>query len=201
VRFIGPASEAEVVATFLRAEWQSDRWRPGLEALLSRDGVEPAVVADPNLEDAEGCAYRESLLDRHRGWVRREGLFLGLPVQIEWSRVALTPDEVLAIRYVDWDWWLAVSGGTREPLEAARRARAGLAPHVDVVWHHPVAARLRSADPPPELIAVARPNDVQLVLLEGHVRLTAYALYPEFLPDELETLLGTAERMDRWSNF
>jgi hypothetical protein len=57
------------------------------------------------------------------------------------------------------------------------------------------------ADPPRELIAVSRPNDTRLVLLEGHVRLTAYALYSEFLPDELELFLGTSEQIDRWSNF
>ena len=30
------------------------------------------------------------------------------------------------------------------------------------------------------------------VLLEGHVRMTAYALYPEYLPSELEVYLGTS---------
>jgi hypothetical protein len=201
VRIIQPVAEAEVVAAFLRAERESDRWRQQLEAILVRDGLDPSVVTDPALEDAAECAIRARLLDQHRGWLRREGLFLGLPTRIDWSRAALTRDEVLAIRYIDWDWWLAASGGTREPLEAARRARAGLAPSVDVMWHEPIAALLGSADPPPELIAVSRPNDTRLVLLEGHVRLTAYALYPDYLPDELELFLGTSEQIDRWSNF
>ena len=33
-----------------------------------------------------------------------------MPLEIDWSRAALTPDEVLAIRYINWDWWLVVSG-------------------------------------------------------------------------------------------
>jgi hypothetical protein len=201
MRFVQSEAEAEVVATFLRAEWASARWRPNLEALLSQGGREPSVVADPNLDDAGECAYREWLLDQHRGWLRREGLFGGLPRDIDWSRVALTRDEVLAIRYIKWDWWLEVSGGTREPTEAARRARNGLAPSVAVAWHEPIAARLQSAEPPPELIALSRPSDTHLVLLEGHVRLTAYALYPDYVPDELEVLLGTADEIDRWGNF
>jgi hypothetical protein len=59
---------------------------------------------------------------------------------------------------------------------------------------------IRSADPPPELIAVATPGG-PLVLIEGHARLTAYALYPEFLPDELEILLGTSEDVAQWSEY
>jgi hypothetical protein len=39
------------------------------------------------------------------------------------------------------------------------------------------------------------------VLLEGHVRLTAYALYPEYLPDELEVYLGISPEMSRWALF
>lgn len=67
--------------------------------------------------------------------------------------------------------------------------------------HEPIAARLRSNERQPELIAVAPPDRSRLVLLEGHARLTAYALFPDYLPDELEVFLGTAEDMHRWSEF
>jgi hypothetical protein len=72
---------------------------------------------------------------------------------------------------------------------------------VTVEEHEPIAARLRSVDPSPELIAVSRPDRSQLVVVEGHVRLTAYALYPQYLPDELEIFLGTAADMDSWTEF
>jgi hypothetical protein len=143
--------------------------------------------------------FREEILAGRRGW-RIGGLFDGLPDDLDWRRVALTPDEVLAIRYIDWDWWLWVSDGTRSPGETARRIHAGLIDGVDAESLRPIAARLASDDPPPELIAVARPED-PLVLLEGHVRLTSYALYPEFLPPRLEILLGLSERAHEWSEY
>jgi hypothetical protein len=201
MRIVRPASEAEVIAVFLRAELDSERWRDRLLELLRGDGAAVSVVATPNLHDERESAYRASLLDRHRGWLRREGLFHGFPNDVEWTRVALTPDEVVAIRYINWDWWLRVSGGTRRPLDTARRIRAGEVPGADLASDEAIAARLRSADPPPELIAVAMPGESQLVAVEGHVRLTAYALFPHYLPDELEILLGTAPAMDRWSLF
>ena len=201
VRVVRTASEGEVVAAFLRAELDSARWGERLLAFLRQDGVDPAVVSNPDLGDPQELAYREALLDRHRGWLRRDGLFDGLPEHVDWSRAALKPAEVLAIRYINWDWWLELSGGTRQPLDAAGRIRRNAIRDVTAEWHEPIAARLKSPEPQPELIAVALPNDPRLVMVEGHLRLTAYALYPEYLPDELEIFLGTAEQMDRWTEF
>jgi len=108
---------------------------------------------------------------------------------------------VLDIRYIDWDWWLRISAGTRLPRVAVKRIRAGEVPGADVRGEERIAARLGSADPPPELIALAPPDRSRLVVLEGHVRLTAYAVYPEYLARELEIYLGTAPDIDRWSEF
>jgi hypothetical protein len=63
-----------------------------------------------------------------------------------------------------------------------------------------IARRLQSDDPPPELIAVATPTG-PMVLVEGHVRLTSYALFPEYLPPQLEILLGISERISEWSEY
>jgi hypothetical protein len=51
------------------------------------------------------------------------------------------------------------------------------------------------------LIAVTTPTHEKLVLVEGHVRLTAYALFPERVPDELEILLGISDEMPKWCQF
>jgi hypothetical protein len=201
MRIIRAASEAEVVAAFLRGELDSPRWGDRLLELLREDGADPAVVRAPALDDADECAYRARLLDRHRGWLRREGLFAGLPRRIDWWRAALPPKEVLAIDYINWDWWLRLSGGTRRPLDAAARIRREEAADAIAEWHQPIAARLQSNEPPPELVAVSPPDRSRLVLLEGHSRLTAYAVYPEYLPAELEIYLGTAPDIHRWTEF
>src|SRR5919197_1068780 len=39
------------------------------------------------------------------------------------------------------------------------------------------------------------------VVLEGHVRLTSYALWPEYLPEELEILLGVSESAPSWGCY
>ena len=143
--------------------------------------------------------FREEVLAGTRGW-RIGGLFEGLPADLEWQRVALTPDEVLDIRYIHWHWWLTISGATRSPREAARRIRAGMVPGADSEGDRLIAPRLASDDPPPELIVIQAPGQ-SMVLLEGHVRLTAYAVWPEYLPDELEILLGMSENARRWGCY
>jgi hypothetical protein len=58
-----------------------------------------------------------------------------------------------------------------------------------------------AVDTNPELIVVTDPARSRLVLLEGHVRLTAYAAFPEHLPAELELYLGTSPTIADWSEF
>lgn len=201
MRILGPVTEDEVVACFLRAELTSERYGQKLRTMLARDRMAIDVLARPDLGDSEANRYRRSLLDEHRAFERREGLFADFPERVDWHRAALEPAEVLEIRYINWDWWLTLSGGSRSPVEAAKRIRRGEIEDVRAEEHAELARALRSPAPPPELIAVTKREGMPLVLLEGHVRLTAFALFPEFLPDELELYLGVAEDMDAWSEF
>ncbi len=193
---IAAATEDEMIATFLRGELDSGRYGEKLRAVLARDGRGVDVLRRPDLGNADDNGYRRRLLDEHRAYERREGLFLGFPRDVDWFRAVLGRDEVLDILYIDWDWWLRLSGGSRRPRDAARRIRAGAVPGVTADEHEPLA---RVAQP--ELIAVTTPVRSPLVLVEGHFRLTAYALFPEHLPPELEILLGIAVGMTAWSEF
>jgi hypothetical protein len=130
-----------------------------------------------------------AILAAYRSWPD-QGLFGGFPGDVSWSRARLTRDELLDILYINWDWWLTVTNGSRRPLDAAsiQGRDAG----------DEAIARAARTNPP--LIAVRAPASY-LVLLEGHVRLTAYAAFREHVPDELEIYLGESPRMDRWSLY
>lgn len=135
--------------------------------------------------------WRDQVDDRRAAWVAREGLFLDLPRNLEWARVALNPDEVLGILYIAWHWWLKVSNGSRLATVAAEvQGRDD--------GDRAIAA---AVDTNPELIVVTDPVHSKLVLLEGHVRLTAYAAFPEYLPTELELYLGTSPTIADWWAF
>ena len=158
---------------------------------ILRAADEDEVAVAFHRAELESPRFREEVLAGTRGW-RIGGLFDGFPNDIAWFRAALTPAEVLAIRYIDWDWWLRISDGTRLPTVAAARIRE----RGEAEEHRPIAVRLLDGTAH-DLIVVGPP----LVLVEGHVRLTAYAVFPEYLPDELEVFLGQSPRIAEWSEF
>jgi hypothetical protein len=134
-----------------------------------------------------------------RGYDTREGLFHGLPDDIVWERAALTPEEVLRVRYIEYDYWVELSGGSRLPADAAERIRAGItAFRVPNDGFFELAAAL-AATLPPELILLGGAEGDELVVLEGHARVTAFALGPEALPPQLEVLLGRSARIGELS--
>jgi hypothetical protein len=53
---------------------------------------------------------------------------LVLPGRAALERMAITPAELARVRYVDYDYWVELSGGTRLAADAAPRVRAGVAP-------------------------------------------------------------------------
>jgi hypothetical protein len=170
VRTLRAASEDEVVDAFVRGELESPRFGERTRAALEEHGTPAAALA------------------AMRGWRRDEWLFRGWPEDVTWWRVAMTPPEVRQILYINWDWWLTVTGGTRRPEDA----------RVDAAWHEPIA---RAAASNAELIVVRRREGARIVCVEGHVRLTAYALFPQYLPRELELYLGESPEIARWGNY
>lgn len=187
-----------MVAVFLRGELASERFGNAVGAALERTGADRSLVQSPDLADDAANALRRRVLREARGYGRGDGLFGGYPDDIEWRRTALRPEEVGAIRYIDYSYWVELSGGTRMPRDAARRIRDG----VDV-FGVPSSGFLEAAaelapEMMPELIVVSAGDSAPLVVLEGHVRLTCLALRPELLPPELEVLLGTSARIAAW---
>jgi hypothetical protein len=64
-----------------------------------------------------------------------------------------------------------------------------------------LAAAERVHDSWPELILATAGLGQPLVVLEGHVRLTAYVLAGEAAPAEVQALLGTSRRMHEWALY
>jgi hypothetical protein len=102
MRRIRSASEAEMVALFLRTELPAARFRDDLTRLLRLAGLPERVITDPNLEDATENEARRRLLAGHRGdWRSGTGMFEGFPSGVRWAWMALTPGELRRVRYID----------------------------------------------------------------------------------------------------
>lgn len=188
-----------MVALFVRTELASERWHDDLQALLDQAGISGEVVTNPDLDDEAGNQARRRLLTGKRGYSDRTDYFEGFPDDVSWQWMAISADELAKVRYIEYDYWNELSGGSRLPVDAAARIRAGVTPFM--IPNHRVLdlaqAVVEGAKFPP-LILVTTGSGADLVVLEGHLRLTAYMLSREWLPPELEVLVGSSQGMTRW---
>lgn len=201
MRVLGPATENDMVLAFLRAELESSRFADDVLAALAGRGLDRALVDRADLNDPEGNLRRREVLEAHRGPRRGPGagVFGGFPDDVSWSWAALTPAELADVRYIHWEYWLEVSGGTRRPADAiARMGRVWDVPGDDV---REIADAVAAGAMPPEIVVVGLPPGRGLVVLEGHVRLTGLLLRPERLPGEVRVLLGTSPRIAEWGCY
>jgi len=199
MRRLRASSEAEMIAVFLRTELPAARFRETLTALLADAGVPERIVTEPNLDDDTENEVRWQLLTAHRGYGTATGLFNGFPREVAWAWMGITPAELATVRYIDYDYWVELSGGSRLAVDAAPRIRAGVAPFgVRSDWALGMAQALADGAGFPPLILVTSAPAGELVVLEGHARLTAFMLRPDALPAELEVLVGSSLAMTGW---
>ncbi|MFB0627689.1 hypothetical protein [Streptomyces sp. AB3(2024)] len=197
VQVLGTSSEDEMVACFLSAELSSRRFGRNLRSHLAAAGQAEQLLTYPDLSDAGANSARRTLLAVTRGYGENRDLFENFPTHVTWTRALLSADEAAGVRYIDYSFWVELSGGSRRPADAAVRIKAGLRafdvpnePFVDA------ARALIMGERFPPLILVGESQD-NLVCLEGHLRLTAHALVG--FPTDIECLIGTAPAMGRWA--
>jgi hypothetical protein len=198
MRLVETIPVEEMVAHFLKTEIHSVRFRSALLGLLARDGEVEAIIDAPDLHDPAENAYRATLLGEFRGYGRDADVFTDFPDDVVWYRATLDRADWERVMYInDEDFWNDFSGGSRLVRDAVQRIYAREVPDEEAAWFWPLADALEQGALFPELILVYNPTTEELVLLEGHVRMTGFLLRPENLPSELPVLLGVSPHMKK----
>lgn len=186
-----------MVACFLRGELTSPRFGAATRRALAAAGQFEDVVTDADLADPKANGVRRGLLAVTRGYGENRELFEGFPGGVQWIRAVLTPEELTRVRYIEYSYWNELSGGSRLPGDAAARIRMGVRVFgVSNGRFLAAACAVRRGERFSPLIVVG-PRPDALVCLEGHLRLTAYALAG--FPVGVECLVGTAPELGRWA--
>jgi hypothetical protein len=189
MRLLRPASEDDMVATFLAAEITSERYGPQISQILARLGQSRSIAEHPDTSDAAANAVRRQVLAAYRDYPSGD-VFTGMPADVRWHHAALTPAELATVRYIDYPYWTDFSGGTRLAADGAR----GLGPYQHLPpasIYRQIAENLRHGKLPPAVILLSEPGLANLIVIEGHKRITGLLLCPQWLPAELEVLLGS----------
>ena len=186
-----------MVACFLLGELTSARFGAAIRRALAAAGLSERLLTEADLADPAANRARRGLLTATRGYGENRDVFEDFPGEVHWVRAVLTPAELARVRYIEYSYWNELSNGTRRPGDAAERIRAGV--RVFGVANDRFLAAERAVRRgerfPPLILAGPRPD--ALVCLEGHLRLTAYALAG--FPVEVECLVGAAPALDHWA--
>ncbi len=191
---IGQSNENEMILAFLRAEVDSPRFGQNLVEPLTRAGyTRQEIIDNPDLLNNNHNFFRASLLD-FRGYNIRDFLFKGFPRDVAWRRVELEPDEIKLLKYANYPTWIDLSGRTRLVIDGARNIDTIQVAEDANIHVKAVLAEIQNGRTYPELIAVERGSN--LILVEGHVRATAYALAgPQ---SNIGVIIGSSSTMNRW---
>jgi len=194
-----------MIAEFLRQEYaRHERYGARLDECLGQEGVAVQHITHPDLADPIANADRRRVFARYRGYGAGGASYLtDFPdTGVAWSWVILSRNELLDSRYIRYTRWTKLSAGTRSPRVAADRILAGATtPDHDVEVFLTLADRLRAGLMVPPLILVSADDGATRVVLEGHTRITAYALAPEAIPAEIPVILGTSPAIANWDEY
>ena len=197
MRLQEPVTVDVMIAAFLRAEVGSPRFSEQILRLLRRDGQDRRALDAPDLDNADENAYRACLLGEYRGYGRSADVFTDLPDDTRWFRAVLERDDLERVKYINYDYWTGFSGGSRLVKDAVARIHSEEIAAGEAAGCRMFAEALAQGARFPELILLHNPLTDELVVLEGHVRITSYLLWLGERPAELPIILGRSERMQK----
>lgn len=193
------SSENEMILEFLKAESISVRFREQLTESMECLGVTQALITEADLKDEEENEKRKKLLGHFRGYGENRELFERFPEVSEWNLCKFSGKDLEHIRYIDYSYWNELSKGTGKPLSAAETIGQGTEIFgVSNEGFLRAAEYIKSGGGFPRLFFLTSDYE-NFVIVEGHQRMTAYALVPECFKD-VEVIVGrcTAEALKKW---
>ena len=200
--FIRKSSESEMIAEFLSDEYRSKRFSDDIKASMEKLKIPEQVITAPDITNDSENTLRKRVLGDFRGYGENRELFENFPSIADWRLYRFEQGDLGCILYIDYSYWNELSDGTRSPLAAAENIRQG-----KTVFEVPndgfiaAADYLKSGGKLPRAILITADTE-RFVIVEGHQRLTAYAMLPDRLAGE-ECIVGVcgADEMKRWGKI
>jgi len=200
----GPATEEQVILAWLQAAIES----PDFQAYLVGNPPNPSRLSAalkaaraPDLRDREQNDLRRQIVTAAYGFGQGTGSFSGLGDDVRWRRVRLLPAEVAEMLYARHDGaWQLLSPVTRKVAEGATNiGHVFTGDPTNMVVLSLASGLCHSEKKVPEIIALRRPGDGRLVILEGHARATAIVLEAHRFEHGVDVLVGDGPSVGSWA--
>lgn len=193
----GKSSEAEMIAEWLKAELWSQRFGKPIRKILRQLRLSQNLLNHPNLNNPGDNQKRKEIL-----WLYRKEFLNDFPQNIRWEKISLSPEDLQKIKYINYDYWVNLSDDSRLPAAAIKNINQGV--RIFNQSNQPflkAAKHLTNHGFFPKLILIATQPSAQMVVLEGHLRLTAYLMEPSYMPLKLEALIGYSPAFKNWNLY
>lgn len=202
MELIKPSSENEMIAEFLKAELYSERFGDDILKILKKYNIDRNIIENPDPSSDKENEMRKKALGYHRGYGENRDYFRNFPENIRWEEAHLSPDDLKKVKYIDYRYWNKISGGSRLIQDAVNNIKAGIEVFKESNQRFfNVLQAISQGKKFPKIILVSTHKSGDLVILEGHVRLTAYLMKPRLLPKKLEAIIGYSPDFDKWDLY
>jgi hypothetical protein len=201
MKILRSTTEDDMIAVFLGGEYTSARFGRQVRKAMEKLKAEDAVITDPDLTNRNENDERRKILKLARGYASGKSWFTGMPKNIAWYRAEFERKELPNIRYIVYSYWIELTNGTLRAGDAVKTINDGQEIFgVSNEPFHKLADAIASGQTFPPIIIVGT-GASDLVVLEGHARLTGYLLAGQKAPAKLEAIVGLAPDFTNWKMY
>lgn len=171
------ATEDEMILEFLKGEIQSVRFQNKLNKMIHKFSISNEIIFNGDIKNSAENNNRRRILGEFRGYPNRD-MFEGFPKISKWLYVKFDRDDLEKMNYINYSYWNELSSNTYKPLIAAERIQKGI--EIYGISNKPFwdgVEYLKSRQFPPVILIAC--GDMEYVIIEGHSRMTVYALDPQ----------------------
>lgn len=200
---LNKSSENEMIALFLYEEIKSERWVKEIEEILKNDNIPKNIIVNPNLDNNNENKLRRLVLGKFRGYNDKE-LFENFPKKIDWNWAKLNKNDIQKIKYITYDYWEELTNGTRYAKDSVVNIKNNV--EIFGVSNNgfiKLSEYIKNGNKIDPLIILAPYEKKEnMIVLEGHARLTAMNLVIEYITD-IKVLLGFVKEniLNKWNKY
>jgi len=202
MKILKDISEEEMTHMFIMQQIGSFRFAEEMEGIIKRHGINRQIIDNPNFEDQNENELRLKLRQSFGGSDDEGHLFDNFPKNVSWKRAVISKEDLMRVKYIDYDYWIELSNGTRLVKDGTSNIIKGIeifGQSNQKFWDALEALKNGAKFPEPILITKNLSSDI--VVVEGHLRLTVYLLDPVYTPNEIEVVIGFSENFQDWDMY
>jgi len=202
MKILNDISEDEVTAIILNYNMDSSRFRNELKELLQKHRLDEKIVINPDLKNDNENLLRKQFVQSLDGSTMGGYLDKSFPNNVIWKKAQLSKKDLQKIKYIDYSYWNELTNNTRLVSDGAESIKKGVI--VFNVSNQPfwdAFEALKQGKKFPAPILVSQNSTSDLVVIDGHLRLTVYLLDERYAPDKVEAIIGYSEDFSSWDLY